>query len=147
MQEQLAGNKLILIAEDEHDNREIMRSVVEDLLGYKALLAADGEEALRLAAEHLPDVILMDLMMPTLDGFEVIHRLKQAPDLAAVPVIAVTALSRPVDKQRAIKSGADGYLSKPFDLDLMASMIEQYIALGGGAPDTFQPNPTSLNPL
>jgi CheY-like chemotaxis protein len=125
-----AGGKLVLIAEDEHDNREIMRAVVEDLLGYEALLAADGDEALRLAAERQPDLILMDLMMPVLDGFQAIHSLKSDDLLSSTPVIAVTALSRPVDRQRAVESGADDYLSKPFDLDLMANMIEQYVALG-----------------
>lgn len=125
-----SGERLVLIAEDENDNREIMRAVVEDLLGYKALLAANGEEALHLASRHIPDIALVDLMMPVLDGFEAIRRLKADPTTAAIPVIAVTALSRPVDLQRAMKYGADSYLSKPFDLDLMASMIEEYVTAG-----------------
>lgn len=134
---QKAGERLVLIAEDENDNREIMRAVVEDLLGYKALLATNGEEALHLASRHIPDIALVDLMMPVLDGFEAIRRLKADPTTAAMPVIAVTALSRPVDLQRAIEYGADSYLSKPFDLDLMASMIEEYVTARpmSGSPD------------
>lgn len=124
------GETLVLIVEDERDNREIMRAVVEDLLGYRALLAADGNEALSLAGEYRPSLILMDLMMPVLDGFETIRSLKSADRTASIPVIAVTALSRPTDRQRALSNGADGYLSKPFDLDLMAEMVERYVAGG-----------------
>ncbi len=134
------GERLVLIVEDEPDNREIMRAVVEDILGYRALLAADGEEALRLANEHAPRVILMDLMMPVLDGFEAIRKLKEAERTAAIPVVAVTALSRPVDRQRAEENGADDYVGKPFDLDLLAEIVERHAsgagrreALGGSA--------------
>ena len=124
------GETLVLIVEDEPDNREIMRAVVEDLLGYKALLAADGEEALRLASEHRPHLILMDLMMPVLDGFETIRKLKTGHGTASIPIVAVTALSRRVDRQRAVENGADDYLSKPFDLDLLAEIVERHATRG-----------------
>lgn len=124
------GETLILIVEDERDNREIMRAVVEDLLGYRALMAADGDEAIRLANEHRPRLILMDLMMPVLDGFEAIRRLKTGDRTASVPVIAITALSRPTDRQRAYGNGADAYLSKPFDLDMLSEMVERYVSEG-----------------
>ena len=120
------GETLVLIVEDEHDNREIMRAVVEDILGYRALLAADGEQALRLANDHSPRLVLMDLMMPVLDGFETIRQLKTGHDTAPIPVVAISALSRPVDRQRALEYGADDYLSKPFDLDLLAALVERY---------------------
>jgi CheY-like chemotaxis protein len=120
------GETLVLIVEDEPDNREIMRAVVEDLLGYTALLAADGGEALRLASDRRPHLILMDLMMPVLDGFETIRMLKAGQDTASIPIVAVTALSRPVDRQRAVDNGADDYLSKPFDLDLLAEIVERH---------------------
>jgi CheY-like chemotaxis protein len=128
------GETLVLIVEDEPDNREIMRAVVEDLLGYKALLAADGEEALRLANDHRPHLILMDLMMPVLGGFETIHKLKTGHDTVAIPIVAVTALSRPVDRQRAVENGADDYLSKPFDLDLLAEIVERHISRRSKSP-------------
>jgi CheY-like chemotaxis protein len=133
------GETLVLIVEDEHDNREIMRAVVEDLLGYTALLAADGEEALRFAKDHSPRLVLMDLMMPVLDGFEAIRHLKSAHHTAAIPVIAISALSRPVDRQRALEYGADDYLSKPFDLDLLAGMVERY-ASGAATPNPRKHN-------
>ena len=120
------GETLVLIVEDEQDNREIMRAVVEDILGYRALLAADGQEALRLTNDHKPNLILVDLMMPVLDGFETIRHLKTQEDTAAIPVIAISALSRPVDRQHALQNGADGYLGKPFDLDMLAELVDRH---------------------
>jgi len=99
---------LVLIAEDEPDNREIMRTVAEELLGCRVILASDGEMAVKLAGELQPAVILMDLMMPVLDGFEAIQRLKSDERTAAIPVIAITALGRTTDRQRALDTGAEG---------------------------------------
>ena len=133
------GERLVLIVEDEPDNREIMRAVVEDILGYRAMLAADGEEALRLASEYRPRLILMDLMMPVLDGFEAIRKLKTLERTAGIPVVAVTALSRPVDLQRAVENGADEYIGKPFDLDHLAEVVERH-ASGWGASEAGERN-------
>lgn len=123
--ESTGDSKLILIVEDEPDNREIMRTVVEDMLGHRALLAADGETALVLSRDTNPSLILMDLMMPILDGFETIKKLKADPTTARIPVIAVTALGRSTDRQRALDIGADDYLSKPFDLDVLAKVVKR----------------------
>src|SRR5947209_11517578 len=101
---------LVLIAEDEPDNREIMRTVAEEMLGYRVITASDGENAVKLAIELLPSVILMDLMMPVLDGFEAIRQLKSNNATSAIPIIAITALGRTTDRQRAIDIGAEGYL-------------------------------------
>jgi CheY-like chemotaxis protein len=133
------GERLVLIVEDEPDNREIMRAVVEDILGYRAMLAADGEEALRLADEHRPRLILMDLMMPVLDGFEAIRKLKAQERTAGIPVVAVTALSRSVDLQRAVENGADEYIGKPFDLDQLAAVVERH-ASGWGTGEAGESN-------
>ncbi len=123
-------NKCVMVVEDEPDNREIIRSVVEDLLGYRALLVADGSEAVRTAIETRPDLVLMDLMIPVVDGFEAIRQLKSAVETAHIPVIAVTALSRSLERQRAIEEGADDYIGKPFDLDELMGVINRY--LNGG---------------
>ena len=117
---------LVLIAEDEPDNREIMRTVAEEILGCRVILASDGETAVKLAGELQPAVILMDLMMPVLDGFEAIQRLKSDERTAAIPVIAITALGRTTDRQRALDTGAEGYVSKPFDLDELAKTLKRY---------------------
>ena len=124
------GPKLILIVEDEPDNREIMRTVVEELLGQRALLAGDGETALDLVRDRQPNLILMDLMMPILDGFEAIKRLKADPATAHIPIVAVTALGRSTDRQRALDIGADDYLSKPFDLDVLAKALSRFLEDG-----------------
>jgi putative two-component system response regulator len=120
-------SKLVLIVEDEPDNREIIRTVVEDIMGHEAALAADGESALTAIGERVPDLILMDLMMPVLNGFETIHALKSQPATAAIPVIAISALSRARDQEQAFQAGADDYISKPFDLDLLAAKIAQQL--------------------
>lgn len=122
-----ARGTLVLIVEDEPDNREIMRAVVEDLLGYRTVLVSDGVSAVEAAREHLPDLVLMDLMMPTLDGFEATRRIKSSAETKHIPVVAVTALGRPTDRQRAVEEGADDYVSKPFDLDVLVGIIEQYV--------------------
>ncbi len=117
--------KLVLIVEDEPDNREIIRTVVEEILGYEAALATDGEMALQQITARRPDLILMDLMMPVLNGFDTIRALKTDHATAAIPVIAISALSRNRDQDQAREAGADDYISKPFDLDLLASKITE----------------------
>ena len=122
-----SSDKVILIVEDEYDNREIMRTVVEDMLGYNVITATDGAAALQAISERLPDLILMDLMMPVLDGFEAIARIKSTPHMAHIPVLAVTALSRPSDRERALNQGAAECLSKPFDIEVLTSIIKRYV--------------------
>lgn len=119
--------KLVLIVEDEPDNREIIRTVVEDLMGYEAALVSDGAAALTAVTERPPDLILMDLMMPVLNGFAAISAVKAGATTAGIPVIAISALGRPRDQQQALEAGADDYLSKPFDLDLLAEKIARQI--------------------
>jgi CheY-like chemotaxis protein len=129
-EEDADSRQLILVVEDEPDNREIMRTVIEDVLGLRAVLTSDGETAVRLATELQPSAILMDLMIPVLDGFEAITRLKSSTLTASIPVVAITALGRPTDRQRALDRGADDYLSKPFDLDVLSATLEKHV----GAP-------------
>ncbi len=114
----------ILIVEDEPDNREIVRTVVEDMLGCHAALAADGEEALSRAFEVLPDLVLLDLMLPRIDGYEVARRLRADPRTCHIPIVAITALVRPRDRTRAKEAGCDDYVDKPFDLDLLEKKIQ-----------------------
>ena len=124
-------SKVVLVVEDEPDNCEIMRAVVEDLLGYQALLVGDGAAAVEAARTERPNLILMDLMIPVLDGFEAIRLLKSDGGTSRIPVVAITALGRQTDLQKAMESGADDYLSKPFDIDALASVIEGHLS---GAP-------------
>ncbi len=121
------GASRVLIVEDEPDNQEIVRAVVEDLVGCSAILAGDGVEALSKAAEESPDLVLLDLMLPRLDGYEVARRLKGEPKTQGIPIIAITALARPKDRARALEAGCDDYVDKPFDLDLLERKIRAHL--------------------
>ncbi len=127
MEPETHRRKLILIVEDEPDNQEIMRAVVEDLLGYKALLAADGVSAVETAVTKQPDLILMDLMIPVLDGLEATRKLKSDKTTSHIPVVAITALGRAADQQQSFDSGADAYVSKPFDLDQLVAIVQAHV--------------------
>lgn len=105
----------ILIADDHEQNRRMIRLVLRKT-GYATIEAADGEEALRLALEHRPAAILMDIQMPRMDGTEVLQRLKAAPETAAIPTIALTAFAMRGDRERFLAAGFDGYLAKPIDI-------------------------------
>ncbi len=113
----------VLIVEDEPDNQEIVRAVVEEMVGVAAILAGDGLEALSIAQRDKPDLVLLDLMLPRLDGYEVARKLKGDPETNGIPIIAITALARPKDRARALEAGCDDYVDKPFDLDLLERKI------------------------
>jgi len=104
----------ILIAEDEPHIRRTLHFILERE-GYEVLAAADVEEALDLARRERPDLILMDLMMPRRDGLEVLRELRSSEKFKSIPVILLTALSDSHDKARGLDTGADDYLTKPFD--------------------------------
>ena len=107
---------VVLVVEDEPANRLLLHMVVEDVLGGRAMLAVDGDEALAAVAGGVPDVILLDLMLPGVDGFAVARQLKGDPKTAHVPIIAVSALARPEDEHAARQAGCDAFLLKPFEL-------------------------------
>jgi len=104
----------ILIVDDEESNRKLLEILVQ-AEGHLALMAADGETGIALAQQQRPDVILLDLMMPGLDGFEVVRRLKGNPLTASVPVVVVSALYDVAARQRITASGVDAILVKPVD--------------------------------
>jgi signal transduction histidine kinase len=118
----LAGRR-VLIVEDEKENQALMRAVVEDLLGGKAVVCDDGERALFEAVEEPPDLVLLDLMLPHVSGWEVARRLRQSPRTQSVPIIAVSALARPQERESALHAGCDAYLAKPFTPEEMARVV------------------------
>ena len=118
---------LILIVEDEPQNQDILRTVVEDFLGARAMLAGDGQEALAAVQGQRPDLILLDLMMPVLDGYAVARRLKGDPATAGIPIIALTAMARQQDEEAALEAGCDAFVSKPFDLDVVEEAIRSHL--------------------
>jgi len=123
----------ILVAEDE---RQIADMIVFKLTnnGHQVIRAQDGEQAMKLVQSDVPDLILLDAMMPGLGGFEVLRRLKADPALSSVPVIMVTAKGHERDVLSGLQGGAVDYVVKPFSLKELAARVE--LALGKGRPPT-----------
>jgi CheY-like chemotaxis protein len=117
------GPARILIVDDEAQNLELMEAML-GASGYEVFLAREGKEALRLARERRPDLILLDLMMPGLSGFEVCARIKTDPQTAGIPVLFVTALNQISDKERAMAAGGDDFLTKPFQRTELLTRVE-----------------------
>ena len=118
--------KRVLVVEDTEDNRKIIRDLLTSA-GYEMIEAVNGEEGVAMAAEHRPDLILMDIQLPVLDGYEATRRIKANPALRHIPVIAVTsyALSGDEDKTRA--AGCDAYVAKPFSPRLLLAKVRGFL--------------------
>jgi signal transduction histidine kinase/CheY-like chemotaxis protein len=118
----LTGRDVLIVEDDEH-NRALMQAVVEDVLGGQARVSVDGERALVDATTRPPALILLDLMLPRVSGWEVARQLRQNPQTRAVPIIAVSALARPQEREAALHAGCDAYVSKPFSPDELGRVI------------------------
>ncbi|MGH7313039.1 MAG: hybrid sensor histidine kinase/response regulator [Candidatus Rokuibacteriota bacterium] len=118
----LAGRE-VLIVEDDDASQALMRSVVEDALGGRARVCADGGQAEAVALARPPALILLDLMLPHVSGWEVARRLRQHPATRSLPIIAVSALARPQEREAALHAGCDAYLSKPFVPEELARVV------------------------
>jgi adenylate cyclase len=119
---------LILIADDNEANREILGRLLE-ARGYNLVLANDGEEALACARSKLPDLVLLDLMMPKMDGFEVCHRLKADKNLPFMPIILVTARADSKDVVRGLEAGGDEYVTKPIDQAALVARVRSALRI------------------
>jgi two-component system, OmpR family, response regulator VicR len=117
----------VLVVDDNHDNADIIREYLE-ALGYPVVVAYEGDEALRLFDEQRPTIVLLDVMMPGRDGWEVCREMKQHSEHGRqVRVIMVTALHDWLDKRQAIQSGADDFIEKPFELARLGEAVERNI--------------------
>ena len=121
----------ILLVEDHEDNRNIYRTILEHY-GFRVRVAIDGAEGVRLASEERPDLILLDIDIPVLDGLEVARQLKGSDATAGIPIVALTAHNRAEDRQRATAAGFDGYLAKPVAPTEVAAEVRRFLA---GSPD------------
>lgn len=116
----------VLIVEDNEQNHTLMVSVLR-MMGHETVHARNGQEGLELATIHRPDLILLDLRLPLMNGWEVANVLKNDKDLHHIPVIAVSVLVEPNDLDRAMEAGCDDFVAKPYTLDNIRSSIRQFI--------------------
>ena len=113
----------ILVVEDNEDNRDSLSRRLERR-GFEVLLATDGRRGVEMAAAEKPDLILMDMNMPEMDGWEATRKIKSTPDAADVPVIALTAHAMTGDRERALESGCSDYHTKPIEFSKLINQIE-----------------------
>jgi two-component system cell cycle response regulator DivK len=116
----------ILVVDDNRDNRELVVKVLKGR-GYEMVEAIDGEDALQKAQEERPSLILMDISLPKIDGYEVTRRLKMHEEYRDIPVVALTAHVMKGDKERAIEAGCVGYIPKPIDVHELPEQIKHYL--------------------
>jgi two-component system, cell cycle response regulator DivK len=118
--------KRILLVEDHEDNRRILRDLLSRA-GFELIEAEDGEQGLAAAVAHHPDLILMDIQMPRLDGYETTRLIKADPTLRAIPVIAVTSYALSGDEGKAREAGCDDYVTKPFSPRALLAKVREYL--------------------
>lgn len=122
--------KKVLLVEDNEDNRDLVSFVVKSArLNVKLLTAENGEEALGIAFAHVPDLILMDMEMPVLDGWSAVPMLRADTRTAAVPIVALTARAKPEDRQRTKEIGCIEHMSKPVVPDELIALVKRYLQI------------------
>ncbi len=119
-------SKRILVVEDQEDNRQIVRDLLT-ITDYEVTEAENGEEALASVAKQRPDLILMDIQLPIMDGYEATRRLKADPALRAIPIIAVTSYALSGDEEKALAAGCDDFVPKPFSPRELLAKIRKYL--------------------
>jgi two-component system cell cycle response regulator DivK len=124
--------KKVLVVDDNEDSRVLAAKVLRSH-GYEVIGARSGEEAISTAQKELPDLILMDVRLPGgMDGLEATRRIKALPELAHVPILAMTASVRSEDERRALDGGCDGFIRKPIDIDALPGQVAEHIARAVG---------------
>ena len=119
----------ILLVEDNEINRDMLSRRLERR-GYRVAIALDGEQGVSMAGSEAPDLILMDMSLPVLDGWEAARRLKAAPETRSIPIIALTAHAMAGDREKAIESGCNDYDTKPIEFERLLEKIETILAKG-----------------
>ena len=115
----------VLVVEDNEKNMKLIRVVLQST-GYRTLEASTGREAVDLAAEHRPALVLMDIQLADMDGLEALRRLREDSQTASIPVLALTAQAMKGDRERFMEAGFDGYLAKPVDIDELIAAVREY---------------------
>ena len=119
--------KRILVVEDQEDNRRILRDMLTNV-GYEVVEAEHGGKALTAAVTHHPDLILMDIQLPVLDGYEATRQLKAEPGLREIPIIVITSYALSGDEEKARAAGSDDYVTKPFSPRQLLAKIRSYLS-------------------
>ncbi len=118
----------ILVIEDNEQNLYLIRYILEDC-DYEVFSAWDGKEGIELAASLLPDLILLDIQLPIMDGYAVARKLRENRDLADTPIVAVTSYAMPGDREKAMEAGCSGYIEKPIDPDTFEVQVGKYLSM------------------
>ena len=125
-------SKRILVIEDTDDNRRILRDLLSNA-GFELIEATDGEQGVAAAAAERPDLILMDIQLPVIDGYEASRRIKANPELRHIPIIAITSYALAGDEQKTAAAGCEGYVAKPFSPRQVLALVRQFLRDNGGA--------------
>jgi CheY-like chemotaxis protein len=122
----------VLVIEDNENNRELARFLLEQA-GCRVGMAENGRQGLEMAAQERPDIILMDIQMPEMDGYEAVARLRQDPATSAIPIVGVSSYAMPDDKEKAMALGFTAYIEKPIDPERFAEQVMAFLRGGGGS--------------
>jgi two-component system cell cycle response regulator DivK len=122
----MPNKAIILYVEDNADNRTLVRRILM-AEGYNLLEAVNAAQALEILRNNKPDLILMDINMPDMDGYSLTAKIKDTPGLESIPIIALTANVMRGDRERSLEAGCDGYIQKPIDIDLLSEQIERFL--------------------
>ena len=119
-------SQVILVVEDQEDNRQILRDLLGNA-GYELTEAVNGEEALAAVAKRKPDLIIMDIQLPILDGYEATRRIKANPQWRAIPIIAVTSYALATDEYKGQEAGCDAYVTKPYSPRQLLAEVRKFL--------------------
>jgi two-component system cell cycle response regulator DivK len=121
-------SKCILVVEDQADNRRILRDLLVNA-GYELIEAESGEEAITAVAARRPDLILMDIQLPVIDGYEATRRIRSNPELKSIPIIAVTSYALAGDETKALAAGCTAYITKPFSPRALLAKVQEHLTV------------------
>jgi two-component system cell cycle response regulator DivK len=120
-------SKCILVVEDQEDNRQILRDLLSNA-GYQLVEAGNGEEAIAAVATQRFDLILMDIQLPVMDGYEATRRIRSNPELNSIPIIAVTSYALTGDEAKALAAGCNAYITKPYSPRALLAKVREHLA-------------------
>jgi CheY-like chemotaxis protein len=119
-------NQRILVIEDNEQNMYLVNFILEKF-GYQVIQARSGDEGIRLARQQMPDLVLLDIQLPVMDGYSVARELRKMKEMAQIPIVAVTSYAMPGDREQAINAGCSGYIEKPINPETFMIEVEHFL--------------------